>query len=448
MGGGGGNDEAFPLQAREREMTAKPGAVKSATGRRALFAWCLFDWANSPFPTVIITFVFAVYFTEGIIGDSVRGTVLWGWAMAASALAVALLGPVFGAIADVGGRRKPWLLACSGVTIAGALLLWFAAPDTSNVLWVLVCVAVANAGFELGMVFYNAMLPGLASAGRVGRLSGWGWALGYAGGLACLVIALFGFVQPETPPFGLDPENAEHVRVVAPLAALWFLAFGWPLFAFVPDRRAAGLPVGLAVRRGLATLWGTLREFRRYPVIFRFLIARLFFIDGLNTVFAFGGIYAGGTFGMDVPRVILFGIALNVTAGLGAFAFAWVDDWLGAKRTLLISIVGLLLGGLGGVLAPSEPWFWAAGLTLGVFIGPTQSASRSMMARLSPPERETEMFGLFALSGKVTAFAGPLLFGWATLAFDSQRAGMATILVFFVVGLALLLPLPDPDRAA
>ncbi len=370
----------------------------------------------------------------------------WADAMVWSALAVAILGPACGAIADVGGRRKPWLLACSGVTIAGALMLWFAAPDASNVLWVLVCVAVANAAFELGMVFYNAMLPGLASAGRVGRLSGWGWALGYAGGLACLVIALFGFVEPETPPFGLDPENAEHVRVVAPLAALWFVAFGWPLFAFVPDRRAAGLPVGLVVRRGLATLWQTLRRFRRHPVIFRFLIARLFFIDGLNTVFAFGGIYAAGTFGMDDERVLQFAIALNVTAGLGALAFAWVDDLIGAKRTLVVSLVGLLLSGLAGVLAPSEPWFWAAGITLGIFIGPTQSASRSMMARLSPPERETEMFGLFALSGKVTAFAGPLLVRWAVRAFASQRAGMATILVFFVAGLALLLPLRVPDR--
>ena len=427
-------------------MSSPP--AEGAPRRRALISWCLFDWANSPFPTVIITFVFAAYFTEGIVGDTVRGTVLWGYAMAASALAVALLGPVFGAIADVGGRRKPWLLACSGATIGGALLLWFAAPDTSNVLWVLVCVAVANAAFDLGMVFYNAMLPGLASAGRVGRLSGWGWALGYAGGLACLVIALFGFVEADPPPFGLDPANAEHVRVVAPLAALWFAAFGWPLFAFVPDTPASGLPLTVAIRRGLTMLWETFRDIRRYRVIFRFLIARLFFIDGLNTVFAFGGIYAAGTFGMDLARVILFGIALNVTAGLGAFAFAWVDDLIGAKRTLVISIVGLLLGVLGGVLAPSEPWFWAAGLTLGVFIGPTQSASRSMMARLSPPERETEMFGLFALSGKVTAFAGPLLVGWATLAFDSQRAGMATILAFFVVGLALLLPLADPDRSS
>ena len=418
----------------------------AAPRRRALISWCLFDWANSPFPTVVITFVFAAYFTEGIVGDTVRGTALWGYAMAASGLAVALLGPVLGAVADAGGQRKPWLLACSAVTIIGGLALWYAAPDPSNALWALVCVAVANAAFELGMVFYNAMLPDLAGRGRVGRLSGWGWALGYAGGLVCLVVALFGLVEAEPPPFGLDPASAEHVRAAAPLAVLWFLAFGWPLFVFVPDVPGERRPFGHAIRLGLARLRDTLRQFRRYRTIFRFLIARMVFIDGLNTIFAFGGIYAAGTFGMDFANVILFGIALNVTAGLGALAGAWIDDWLGAKRTLVISISGLLAGGAGAVLAPSEPWFWAAGLLLGVFVGPTQSASRSMMARLAPPERRTEMFGLFALSGRVTAFAGPALVGWVTLAAGSQRAGMATILVFFVVGLALLLPLPDPDR--
>lgn len=423
---------------------ANERASVSASTRRARAAWCLFDWANSPFPTVIITFVFSAYFTEGIVGDSVRGAALWGYAMAASALAVAVLGPLCGAVADAGGRRKPWLLACSGITVLGGLALWYATPDPSNALWALVVVALANAGFELGMVFYNAMLPGIAERDRLGRLSGWGWALGYAGGLACLVIALFVLVQAEPPPFGLDPAAAEPVRAVAPLAVLWFVVFGWPLFVMVPDSPRAALGAGQAMRRGLGQLWNSLLQIRSQGPMVRFLIARMFFIDGLNTVFAFGGIYAAGTFGMELAEVILFGIALNVSAGLGAFAFAWIDDWIGAKRTLVISISGLLLGVAGGVLAPSEPWFWAAGLGLGIFIGPTQSASRSMMARFSPPGREAEMFGLFALSGRATAFAGPLLVGWATLVFDSQRAGMATILGFLVVGLIVLLPLGEP----
>ena len=313
-------------------------------------------------------------------------------------------------------------------------------------MWAAVCVAVANAGFELGMVFYNAMLPGLAGPGRVGRLSGWGWALGYAGGLVCLVVALVAFVQADPAPFGLDVASAEHIRIVAPLAALWFVAFGWPIFVFTPDTPSSGAPVGATLRRGAAQLWTTLRQFRAQPTIFRFLIARMIFIDGLNTLFAFGGIYAAGTFGMDMAGVIGFAIALNVSAGFGALGFGWVDDRLGAKRTLVISLIGLLVAGSLGVVAPSAAWFWVAGMAIGVFIGPTQSASRSMMARLAPPERINEMFGLLALSGKVTAFAGPLLVGWVTLASGSQRVGMATILVFFAVGLVLLLPLRVPGE--
>ncbi|MFQ5783477.1 MAG: MFS transporter [Alphaproteobacteria bacterium] len=417
--------------------------------RRALAAWCLFDWANSPFPTVVVTFVFAAYFTEGIVGDSLRGTALWGQAMALSGLAVALLAPVLGAIADVGGRRKPWLFAASLVTIAGGLLLWYATPEPESALWALICVGVANAAFELGMVFYNAMLPDLTGRERLGRLSGWGWAFGYAGGLACLAIALVVFVGAEVPPFGLDSARAEHIRIVAPLAALWFAAFGWPLFAFVRDRPAArGVSPGDAVRRGFALLRQTFAGFRRYRTIFRFLLARMLYIDGLNTLFLFGGIYAAGSFGMDLGRVLAFGIALNLSAGLGALGFAWVDDFLGAKRTLVISLLGLLLPGAVAVVAPTEAWLWASALVLGVFIGPAQSASRSMMARLSPPERRVQMFGLFALSGRITAFVGPALVGWVTVAFSSQRAGMATILVFIAAGLALLLPLPDPDRKA
>ncbi len=419
--------------------------MASARAKRARFAWCLFDWANSPFPTVVITFVFAAYFTQGIVGDPVRGAALWGNAMAASALAVALLAPVMGAIADAGGRRKPWLAACTAVTVLGALLLWYAAPDPGYALWALVWVAIANVGFELGMVFYNALLPGLAAPGRLGRLSARGWATGYAGGLVCLAIALVVFVRAEPPPFGLDPARAEQVRIVAPLAALWFAAFAWPLFVFVPDAPPGGRAPRAAVRAGFARLAATLRDLRGNRVVARFLLARLLYIDGLNTIFAFGGIYAAGSFDMPLSEVILFGIALNVTAGIGAFAFGWVDDRLGAKRTLIIALVGLIASGAVAVLAPDVRWLWGAALVLGLFIGPVQSSSRTMMARLAPAGKRAEMFGLFALSGRVTAFAGPALVAWVTLAFDSQRAGMASTLVFLVLGLGLLIGLRAPE---
>lgn len=407
--------------------------------RRARIAWCVYDWANSAFPTVIVTFVFSAYFATAVQTDSTVGTAQWSQALALSGLAIALLSPVFGAIADRTGRRKPWLAVCSALTVTGAGLLWFVEPNPGWALFALIAFAVANIGFEVGQVFYNAMLPTIVSGRRIGRLSGWGWGLGYAGGLSCLVIALFGFVQADPLPLGLDKGAAEHVRIVGPLVAVWFALFCLPLFFFVPDGRAAHIGAAAAVRQGLATLVGTLRRIRDYRTIAWFLLARFFYVDGMNTMFAFGGIYAAGTFGMSLPEVIQFGIALNITAGLGAAAFAWLDDRIGARTTIVIALGGLICFGIPLLLVESVLWFWLVGLPLGLFMGPAQAASRSLMARLAPPDMRTEMFGLFAFSGKATAFLGPAVLGTVTVMAESQRAGMATIVVFLVVGLALLL---------
>ncbi|MDP6351221.1 MAG: MFS transporter [Alphaproteobacteria bacterium] len=421
---------------------------RDGPGRRSKWsapAWCLFDWANSPFPTVIVTFVFAVYFQRAIVGDAIVATALWGWAMAASALAVAIAGPVLGAIADAGGRRKPWLLACSALTVVTCAGLWFAVPGRESLLLVLVLVGLGNFGFELGTIFYNAMLPGLARPGRIGRLSGWAWALGYGGGLACLVVALFGLVQADPPPFGLAAESAEPVRAVALLVALWFVAFAWPLFVATPDLQRTNLTIGHSVSKGLDSLLTTIRRIRKHRHIAWFLLARMLYIDGLNTLFAFGGLYAAGTFAMEMTEVMVFGIALNVAAGLGAFGFAWIDDLFGAKRTIVLSLLALLILGAAILLVESKTWFWVLGLAIGVFMGPVQSASRSMMGRLAPAALRTEMFGLYALSGKATAFMGPWLVGLVTALAASQRVGMAVILAFFLIGLLVLLRVPEPD---
>ena len=418
----------------------------TAPGRRAVLSWCLFDWANSPFATVVVTFVFAVYFKDAIVGDEVRATALWGYALSASALAVAVLGPILGSVADAGARRKPWLFACSTVMVVACAALWFATPDAGSIWLVLILVGIGNLGFELGMVFYNAMLPGLGPADRMGRLSGWAWGLGYAGGLACLVVALFGFIQVEAPPFGLDPETAEPVRAIAILVAAWFVLFAWPLFAFTPDLGGDRRGFFTALRLGLATLGRTLRSIRDYRTIARFLLARMLYIDGLNTLFAFGGLYAAGTFGMDLAEVLYFAVALNVAASIGAFGFGWIDDWLGSKRTLIMSLVALIIVGALLLLVEDKLWFWILGLGIGIFMGPTQAASRSMMARLAPDDRQTEMFGLFALSGKATAFLGPWLVALLTTGSGSQRIGMSVVLVFFAAGLAILIGVREPGR--
>lgn len=413
-------------------------------GKRAIFSWCLYDWANSAYPTVVTTFVFGAYFTGAVAETPESGTEVWGYAMGVAGLAVALFSPVLGAIADRGGSRKPWLAVLTLAAVVTTAMLWYTRPDSADIMWALVFVMLSSIAFEFGMVFYNAMLPDLAGSDRVGRVSGWGWALGYAGGLTCLMIALFGFVKTETPLFGIPTVDAAHVRAVMLLAAAWFALFSLPLFLFTPDRPSTGVSASRAVREGLATLRATIRDIRNYAVILRFLIARMFYADGLVTLFAVGGIYAAGTFGMSFGEVIQFGIALNVTAGLGALAFAWADDRIGAKPVIVISLIALIGLGAGALVVESKTAFWIIGMALGAFVGPAQSASRSMMARLAPEELRTEMFGLYALSGRATAFLGPVAFGFATGYFGSQRAGMATILVFLAVGLLLLISVREP----
>jgi UMF1 family MFS transporter len=410
-------------------------------------AWCAYDWANSAFPTVILTFVFAAYFAKKVAADEVSGTSAWAYAVSLSMAAVALSGPVLGAIADAVGRRKPLLALASGLCIAASAGLWFVAPDPAWVLPALVLMGIANFAFETGIIFYNAMLPGLAPPLMLGRLSGWGWATGYAGGLVCLGLALAVLITPSPPPFGLDPAQAEPVRATALLVALWFALFALPLFAFVPDGGGPSRPPGAAVRHGVATLIGTLRQIRHHRVVARYLVAHMVYTDGLNTLFGIGGIYAAVTFDMGFDELLLFGIAMNVTAGLGAFGFGWVDDRIGPKATVLLALAALT--GLGAALSVVEakPWFWALALPMGIFFGPAQSASRTLMARLAPPRLEAEMFGLYALSGKATAFAGPALFGWVTGATGSQRAGLGVILVLFVAGMMLLALVPAPPSA-
>ncbi len=424
------------------------GQAAAPGTKRAVLSWCLFDWANSPFVAVITTFVFAAYFTNAIAPTSEIGTAEWGFMMGMAAFAVAVLSPVLGAIADHGGRRKPWLIGSTLIMAGGSALLWWAEPGPGSMLFVLIVVGVSVVAFELGMVFYNAMLPGLVDERWMGRISGWAWGLGYVGGLACLILGLVVFIQPETPPFGLSKATAEHVRIIGPIVGIWAIVFGLPLFFFTPDSQQERQPIGRAVGAGLRQLWTTLREVRRFREIVKFLIARMLFMDGVNTLFIFGGVYAVGTFGMSVQEVLVFGIVLNVTAGLGAFVFGWIDDRLGAKPTILLGLVGILAFGVPLLLIESKLYFYILGAFIGLFFGPVQAASRSLMARIAPKGMETEMFGLYAFSGKSTAFLGPWVVG-IVAAFADQRWAMATVLPFIVVGALLLLTVRtkrvDPD---
>jgi UMF1 family MFS transporter len=423
---------------------SNPRTSGGEASRLGLASWCLYDWANSAFPTIVTTFVFSVYFTRAVADNPVDGAVQWSHSVTAAALAVVLGAPALGAIADGLGRRKPWLFAFTALTVAGTLTLWLVKPSPSYVLAGQVLYAAAATFYGFAMVFYDAMLRSIAPPGYIGRMSGWGWALGYGGGLASLVLALVLLVNADPPPFGLARESYEHVRATSVLAAVWFGLFAIPLFLFTPDRPPTGKSIRDAVQTGLRSLTTTMRQLLANRAIARFLLAHMFYTNGLNTLFAFGGIYAAGTFQMSFTEVLTFGIALNITAGLGAAGFAWVDDLIGSKKTVLIALVALSALGLALVLVEAKPLFFVLGCLLGIFVGPAQAAGRALMARLAPKELETEAFGLYELAGKVTVFLGPLLLGFATDLFRSQRVGMSTVLLFFAAGIITLLPLREP----
>lgn len=411
------------------------------TSTRARIGWAFYDWANSPYTTLVVTFVFPAYFASAVVGDPVRGQELWGYAMGLSGLLVALTAPVLGAVADAAGRRKPWIAVFTLLCALGAAGLWFVAPSAAWIPLALVLVVVGNWGYEAAGVFYNAMLPGLAPPQALGRLSGWAWGFGYAGGLAALVLALAVFVMPAAPL--LPKADAANIRALGPLTALWLGLFSLPLFLWVPDH-GQGVPVGGRLRAALASLGRSLRELRGMGPVGRFLLANMLYGDGLSTLFAMGGVYVAGAYGFSLTEVLSFGVLLNVTAGLGAAGFAWMDDRAGSKATVMAALVGLLVAGAAVLVAPSRAWVWAAGAVIGIFVGPAQAASRTFLARLAPPGRVNELFGLYALSGKATSFIGPWAVGMVTAATGSQTAGMAVILALFAAGLGILASVRAP----
>ncbi|MDX1902321.1 MAG: MFS transporter [Gammaproteobacteria bacterium] len=421
------------LRVCEKEFIIK----SSRLDIRAIVAWCLYDWGISAFPVIVTTFVIATYFTSQIAINPIIGTHQWGIAMTIAGIIIAILSPVCGAIADYNRRRKSWLFAFTLLMIVSSALLWFAKPESFAAHYMLITVILGTIAFNMCMVFYNAILIDIAPLNYVGRISGWGWGVGYLGGLAILMIALFGFMN--TQPAWLNIKTDEHIRICGPLVAVWSLLFTWPLFFMVSEKSHKKMPIFQAIRYGMNDVISTFKMLLSEKNILIFLLAQMVYIDGLNSLFAFGGIYAAGTFHMGMKDVLLFGIVMNIFAGMGSILLAWVDDWIGPRSTILFSLSCLTLLGLSIVLTKSLTHFWILACFLSLFVGPVQSSSRSLMAHLVPKDKATELFGFYILSGKVSTFLGPWLLGVMTLHFNSQRAGMGSLLCFFIVGACILL---------
>jgi UMF1 family MFS transporter len=441
-----------------------------SASRRAIAGWVLFDWATQPYFTLVTTFVYAPFFAAAVARDAAEGQALWGFASSAAGLVIAVLAPLLGAVADAAGRRKPWIAAFGVLAVTGAALLWLGRPGHPETIpLVLFAFAMGAVGVQGTIVFSNAMMPALVPPRRLGWLSGIGWAVGYVGGLLSLVLTL-GFLaaSPQTgktllglsPLLGLDPLAREGDRIVGPLSALWFALFALPLFLFTPDQPAR-LRVGAAMRQGVATLVETLRHLPRYREVMIFLLANMIYADGLVALFAFGGIYAAGTFGWTVIEIGIFGILLVIAGIFGALLGSALDDRLRSKPVILAGLAVLSAAVLGilsigrdhvffvvpvvppeagqGLFASTpERAYVAIGLLIGLVVAPLQAASRALLARIAPADRVAQFFGLYALSARVTSFIGPFAVAVVTAATGSQKAGMAVLIVFFACGAALL----------
>lgn len=401
-------------------------------------AWCLYDWALAAFPTVIITFVFATYYTEKVATNNIIGTREWGAMIGIAGLIIAVLSPALGILGDYYRRRKPWLALFTVLIVLASGLLWYSYPNSAFAHRSLMVVGLGLLGVELGMVFYNALLNDITPKKFIGRISGIGWGVGYLGGILCLLIVFSVFVKGKGAFFNLNSVVYENIRAVGPFVGLWLTFFSMPLFLFTKERAHQNFSRKNPLKQGFFILITSLKELRHYPQIAIFLLANMFYMDGLKTIFAFGGIFAAGTFGFTLDQVVLLGINMNILAGIGAITFAWLDDLWGTKKTILLSLILMICFSIAALMTHTKALFTMAALGLSLFVGPIQAASRSLILKMSPQAITTEMLGLFNLSGRVTAFMGPWLFGSLTFAFGSQRYGMVVPLVFLMLGFVTL----------
>ncbi|WP_323813132.1 MFS transporter [Cellvibrio sp. NN19] len=442
--------------------------------KKAIRAWMLFDWAAQPFFTVVITFIFGPYFVSRLAADPVIGQAAWGYTVTIAGVAIALLAPVLGAIADATGRCKRWIAFFALLKIIALSLLWFAEPG--SVLWLpLLCIIVAMVAAEFSIVFNDSMMPRLIAPQDIGRVSNTAWGLGYLGGLVVLFsVLLFLAGNPATgktllgiaPLFGLDAAQGEDARITGPYAALWYFIFILPMFLLTPDSKT-GMPLKVAIAASMGELKNTLQELKRRAGLLRFLIARMIYQDGVNGLLALGGTFAAGMFGWQTIEMGIYGILLLVVAIGGCVYAGRLDARMGSKKVIVLSLICLIIATLGiistgpgyslfgliqfsgadtgGLFAtPAEKAYILFGLLIGVAFGPVQASSRSFMARSVSVDEAGRYFGIYALAGRATAFLAPMAVASLTLYADSARIGMAALIVFLVVGLALLFKVPYP----
>ncbi|WP_458112357.1 MFS transporter [Arthrobacter sp. R1-13] len=438
-----------------------------AASKGQILAWASWDWGSAAFNAIMTTFVFTVYLTSDAFGGEDQASAVLGGALAVAGLAIALLAPVTGQRSDIGGRRKLWLGVNTGVVALLTAMCFLVFPRPEFLLLGVTLIALGNVFFEFAGVNYNAMLAQISNPRNIGKVSGFGWGMGYLGGIVALLVVLQLFVQPSFDWFGASTEDGFNIRLVAVFSALWFFIFALPVLFAVPElpRPASAARLGFLASYGLLIRRIT-AIYRTSPHTIYFLLASAIFRDGLAAVFTFGGIIAAGTFGFELKDVIFFAIFGNVVAAVGAMIGGFLDDRVGPKAVILGSLVGLLIAGTvilvlgnGDYVFFGIPWagattFWVFGLFLCLFVGPAQSSSRAYLARLAPDGESGELFGLYATTGRAVSFLAPTLF---TLCIalaaplvaegEAQRWGILGIMVVLLAGLLVLLPVKPPGKA-
>ncbi len=424
--------------------------MKIMTNKKKIFVWTLFDFANTSFSIVVVTFLFAVYFKETIAEGKPIGDLYWSLATSISMVVTAIISPILGAIADYSAGRKRFLLFFTLLCIVSTASLYF--TGKGDLFFAVIIFILANIGFESGLVFYDAFLPDLTSPHNFGRVSGYGFAMGYLGSLATLAIA-FPFIQ------------SNLIKETFPISALFFLIFSLPIFIFLKDNRKKNLPHVSFIKIGVSRVLTTIKNLKHYKNLAMFLLAFFFYIEGVNTVIFFSGNYASTTLHFTINDLIIFFIIVQTTAIGGSIVFGIISDSLGQKKTIIISLLIWILT-MGFAYITSYPdsqfvvilskflevsvsdfqlySFYVVGLLAGSVMGATQSTSRSFMSKLTPDEKRTEFFGFYSFFGKSSAIVGPLVFGLVSFLTESQSLAILSICFFFIIGLVILQFVTDP----
>ncbi|MHB1048839.1 MAG: MFS transporter [Bacteroidota bacterium] len=408
--------------------------------RSQIFVWTLFDFANTSFSVMIVAVGYSLYFKEIVAGGSGRGDFFWGLAVSISMLLTALIAPVLGAAADYSSRRKRFLFGFTIVSIISTLLLFFV--DAGEVILGMTLFIIANIGFEGGLVFYDAFLPSLTSERSYGRVSGYGFAMGYVGSLATLLIAMPLYAG------GFAEENLVNVRSSFIIAAGIFFVFAAPLFLFLRDHKVRFEQKPSYVKAGIQRVWDTVKHLREYRNVLRFLIAFFIYNDGILTIISFASIFATHSLGFSLQEVLVLFAVVQASGIAGSLIFGVVTDKIGPKRTIGINLMLWMIVVAAAYVVETKEMFYLIAAVAGSSMGASQAASRSLMALLTPKHHEAEFFGFYnGLCGKASAVVGTFLFGLISYITEDQRLSVLTIGIFFIAGFILLQRVDDTHSA-